>query len=258
MTNQHTSIAGETGASAAADSCAAASQGKVAPTQKPYLKVFGTDIGVLEFELLERTTVIGRRADADVTLPGPMVSRVHATIVYEDGRFSLSDTGSTAGTTVNGTQSKCHTLSHGDSIQIATYVLQFRTHREAEGAATVAARVKRLLGGEYNTLPSTMRLSQRVLSVSAGDVFNVGDTLRIGHGGLLVPTCAPPAEGACLELSIQMSGRVNKRYLGEIVGVVEEGGTHWMCVKLHTLSREALDTIVDGAEEGPWIDVVAT
>jgi hypothetical protein len=231
---------------------------KLAPTQKPYLKVFGTDIGVLKFELPEHTTTIGRRADADVRLPSPAVSRVHATIVYDDGKFVLSDAGSAAGTTVNGKRSEGHTLKHGDSIQIATYVLQFRTHREAAGAATVAARVKLLLGGEYNTLPSTMRLSQRELSVSAGDVFKTGDTLKIGHGGLLVPTDTPPSEGACLELSIQMSGRVNKRYLGEIVGIVEESGTHWMCVKLHTLSREAHKTIVDGAEAGPWIDVPAT
>ena len=50
----------------------------------------------------------------------------------------------------------------------------------------------------------------------------------------------------------------SKRYLGEIVGVIEEQSMHWTCVKLHTVSSEAHQATVDGGQPGPWVEAVPT
>ena len=39
------------------------------PACNPYLKVFGTDSGVIEFELSDKTVTIGRDERADIRLP---------------------------------------------------------------------------------------------------------------------------------------------------------------------------------------------
>ncbi len=225
---------------------------------RPYLKVFGSDIGVLEIELTGKPLTIGRLEDADIRLPDPRVSRLHARIECSDGRYTITDANSTCGTMVNGGRIASHELSHGDSVQIANYLLQFRTHTTLPGAAIAAQRAKRLLQADFCTLPSTMRLQHRTLALGPRQVFAAGDTLKIGQGGLLVPTMQPPDEGACLELQLSMANHASRRYLGEIIGVIEEDNTHWMCVKLHTLARDAHEAVVAGAEPGPWNDVDAT
>ncbi len=61
-----------------------------------------------------------------------------------------------------------------------------------------------------------------------------------------------------MELGLFWSGGRTKQYLGEIVGVIEEESTHWMCVKLHTVSRSMYQETVDAGQPGQWVDVVAT
>ncbi len=69
--------------------------------------------------VLEGRTRFGRAADADIQLDEPDVSRHHARIRREpDGRFELSDLGSTAGTTVNGASVRKKILEPDDVIAI--------------------------------------------------------------------------------------------------------------------------------------------
>jgi len=223
----------------------------------PYLKVFGPDTGALELDLVKSTFTIGRSDEADIVLPDPSVSRTHARITLRNGRYVLEDTGSKLGVTVNDEPVEQRVLEHGDSIQIASYVLEFRTHPGLAGAEAAAARAKTLLHADFALPPSIMRLKYRTLNAAPADLFRAGDTLRIGHGGLLVPALAPPGECTCVELHVFWPNRVSKRYLGEVLGVLAEGGLFWMCVKLHAVTRQTHELVVESGQPGPWIDVPA-
>jgi pSer/pThr/pTyr-binding forkhead associated (FHA) protein len=68
--------------------------------------------------LTARTTVIGRREDADLVLTGDQVSIAHAIILEVGTRRVLCDLHSRYGTTVNGERITAHSLVTGDTIQI--------------------------------------------------------------------------------------------------------------------------------------------
>lgn len=67
--------------------------------------------------------VIGRGGDCHIILPERQVSRYHAKILYENGRYVLYDLGSKNGTHINGV--RVHGSAHlrdGDELQIALRV----------------------------------------------------------------------------------------------------------------------------------------
>lgn len=67
--------------------------------------------------------LIGRGSDCQIVLPERQVSRHHAKIVNETGKYVLHDLGSKNGTHLNGIQVKGSTiLKDGDEIQIALRV----------------------------------------------------------------------------------------------------------------------------------------
>ncbi len=63
---------------------------------------------------------IGRSTGKDITLPYPYISRNHAEIVYEDGRFHLVDSGSRSGCFVNGKRVARHALAPSDVIHLGS------------------------------------------------------------------------------------------------------------------------------------------
>lgn len=71
--------------------------------------------------------VIGRLSSSDVVLSDPNVSRRHAELRREGGRWTLVDLGSTNGTLVNGKLAKEHPLSDGDRIAFGTSELLFKS-----------------------------------------------------------------------------------------------------------------------------------
>ncbi|MEJ2757175.1 MAG: FHA domain-containing protein [Anaerolineales bacterium] len=64
-------------------------------------------------------TNIGRHVNNNVIITDPNVSRYHARIVLNDGKFYLEDLGSTYGTKLNGKEIKVKQLFNGDTISIA-------------------------------------------------------------------------------------------------------------------------------------------
>ncbi len=228
------------------------------PAARPYLQVFGPDTGVFEFYLPYGSITIGRSDHADIWLPHHTVSRVHATIALDNNQYVLEDANSNFGTMVNNKRVDSHVLRHGDSIQISLYVLQFRTHPALPGASAAAARARMLLRTKFCLLPSTMRLKYRTIEVAPREIFRAGDTLKIGHGGLLIPSPTEPPKEVCLELQLFWPNQQSKRYLGEILGVIDEEGIHWLCVKLHSVPREIHEVVVAAARASEWLEVPAT
>lgn len=225
---------------------------------RPYLRIFGPDTGVNEVYLTNETLTIGRSDHADIQLRHHTVSRIHATIALCDGEYVIEDADSNFGVLVNSRRVERSVLRHGDTIQISLYVVQFRTHPAPPGAAAAAARAKFLLRSDFCMLPSTMRLRFRMLRVEPREIFRRGDTLRVGHGGLLVPTDGVWDDAPCTELELCWPTGQTKRYLGEVLGLIEEGALHWGCIKLHIVPREIHDATVEAGDPGPWIDVTAT
>ncbi|HTK67793.1 MAG TPA: FhaA domain-containing protein [Pseudonocardia sp.] len=78
------------------------------------------------FELHSGTTVIGRGQDSDFRLPDTGVSRRHVEITWNGQQATLSDLGSTNGTTVNGNPVQTWQLNDGDVIRIGHSTLVFR------------------------------------------------------------------------------------------------------------------------------------
>jgi hypothetical protein len=230
-----------------------------APAARPYLQVFGPGTGPFEFQLPETGSItVGRSEHADVHLPHHAVSRIHATVAHRDGAYILEDANSNFGTLVNSKPIQAHALRHGDSVQIGLYVIEFRTPVGLPGAAAAANRARLLLRTEFCLLPSAMRLRYRPLRVAPREVFNTGDTLRVGNGGLLIAAPQPPAESTCLELRLFWPNDQNKRYLGEIVGAFCEEEVRWICVKLHSVPKNVHRLVVAAAQPGDWCEVAPT
>jgi hypothetical protein len=70
-------------------------------------------------------TTIGRSPDCDIFLDDVTVSRNHAALLDQGGRFAIEDQGSLNGTYVNRRRVESAELEDGDEIQIGKYRLTF-------------------------------------------------------------------------------------------------------------------------------------
>ncbi|MFZ5643295.1 MAG: FhaA domain-containing protein [Bacillota bacterium] len=69
------------------------------------------------YRLYDYTLVIGRRESCDIVLPDESVSRRHAMLEPQQGRWMLSDLDSTNGTFINGERIKTRFLEPGDTVK---------------------------------------------------------------------------------------------------------------------------------------------
>jgi len=75
---------------------------------------------------LEKQVIrIGRQMENDIVFHEEFVSRFHAEIRFEDGKYILRDNESTSGTFVNGRKVDRCVLNSGDIISIATIQMMF-------------------------------------------------------------------------------------------------------------------------------------
>ena len=70
-------------------------------------------------------TQIGRSPDCEIFLDDVTVSRKHAVLVNESGRFFIEDQGSLNGTFLNRKRIERAEISNGDEIQVGKYRLTF-------------------------------------------------------------------------------------------------------------------------------------
>ena len=79
------------------------------------------------YQLTEGTHVIGRGQDSAFRLPDTGVSRRHFEISWDGHQATLTDLGSTNGTTVNGNPVQSWQLNDGDVVRVGHSSLVFRT-----------------------------------------------------------------------------------------------------------------------------------
>jgi hypothetical protein len=80
-----------------------------------------------QYQLTKGSTVVGRGQDAQFRLPDTGVSRRHLEIAWDGWTATLTDLGSTNGTTVNGTPVQTWQLADGDVLQVGHSSLVFHT-----------------------------------------------------------------------------------------------------------------------------------
>ena len=78
------------------------------------------------FPLTKERVIIGRLGESDLVLSDPGVSRRHAEVRREDGKYVIADLGSTNGTMVNEATIGERELEEGDRITVGRTVLEFR------------------------------------------------------------------------------------------------------------------------------------
>jgi Protein of unknown function (DUF3662)/FHA domain len=101
------------------------------PSAAPRLRVLAGPSGTAGREfLLDRPEVtIGRRADQDIVIDDPSVSRTHARICVSSGTTAVEDAGSTNGTAVNGRRIAGGRVPvrDGDRVQLGNVILEYRS-----------------------------------------------------------------------------------------------------------------------------------
>jgi serine phosphatase RsbU (regulator of sigma subunit) len=138
------------------------------------------------YKLADGDYVIGRRSDCQIFVPDMRVSRQHAKIRREDGRFWVEDLGSNNGTFVNGTKIQAPTdLHHDDEIAIANN----RIRVEVPEAGSVRAKTDGFDGhvtivevGQSSAVFKSRDDSSDNHIVRSSGVLSIADT---GHTRLL-------------------------------------------------------------------------
>jgi type II secretory pathway predicted ATPase ExeA len=97
----------------------------------------------LQLPLGQRKVLIGRHSHNEINLRDGSVSRHHAMIVPEAGRWLLVDLNSTNGTQVNGEPVKHRRLDDGDVITVGNFSIEFRGSRDPAGAQAGDAEHRR-------------------------------------------------------------------------------------------------------------------
>lgn len=75
----------------------------------------------------EYLLTLGRLPECTVSFDDPNISRVHAEIRPDGNGFTLIDSGSTNGTSVNGVRVSTHRLLDGDRITLGATEIEFRS-----------------------------------------------------------------------------------------------------------------------------------
>jgi pSer/pThr/pTyr-binding forkhead associated (FHA) protein len=92
--------------------------------------VSGPDAGRVFHLAADESLLIGRGLTTQTRLHDPLVSRIHCVAQFVGGKMTLIDSGSAAGTLVNGQPINQQDLQPGDLIQIGDTQISF--HWEAE------------------------------------------------------------------------------------------------------------------------------
>ncbi len=106
-----------------------------------------------EHQLGTDSITIGRSKDADITIPDPLVSRIHCGISFWDEAYFIRDFKSRNGTYVNEKLVEVARLYPGDKIRIGDTVISFES-TQRKGTETVLREVKEEMekGKGYNTI----------------------------------------------------------------------------------------------------------
>ncbi|HUQ03927.1 MAG TPA: ATP-binding cassette domain-containing protein [Kofleriaceae bacterium] len=128
------------------------------------------------------------RAEADIVLDAPLVSRRHAELAWEGGKHVLRDCGSLHGTWVNGAPVKApRALASGDEVQIGTFRLRYDGDSldsfDQHGCIRLDVRKLRRLAGDRVILDET------TLSIEPCEFIAIVGASGSGKSTLMMALC---------------------------------------------------------------------
>jgi signal transduction histidine kinase len=143
--------------------------------------------------LRPRSYSLGRARHNDLAFNEPSISKLHARIDYEEGRFFIEDAGSLHGVYVNAAKVRRAELTSGAQVQLGNVTLKFSL-LGAESTTGAMAKLpwveqQQLLLSLIQTLNSTLVLSQ-VLEQVLDAIMHITGAER---GFLLLADSSPPA-----------------------------------------------------------------
>ncbi len=133
--------------------------------------------------------VIGRHKRCDVVLDFPTVSRNHAVLTrYDDGSWTITDTASKDGVTVNGQKVSICALEEGDVISVGglDMTLQPISHRQEIRLAQLRTKASSVLDGMANLLLLSVMQCLIALGFLLGGAAETAKPVLIGFGTILV------------------------------------------------------------------------
>ncbi|HXK11839.1 MAG TPA: ATP-binding protein [Vicinamibacteria bacterium] len=143
--------------------------------------------------LRPRPYSVGRARHNDIAFNEPSISKMHARIDYQDGRFSIEDAGSLHGVYVNAAKVRRAELAPGAQIQLGNVTLKFSLLGSDSSTGAMAklpwVEQQQLLLSLVQTLNSTLVLSQ-VLEQVLDAIMHITGAER---GFLLLADTSPPA-----------------------------------------------------------------
>ncbi len=140
----------------------------------------GYDKGT-SFRLNEGKNVIGRSPDSHIRLKDPWISRNHAEILVEDGKYFLEDLASVNGTYLNGQRISRGELKHKDNIYFGKTPALFLVSELAE---TDEASAQNLLSSKDTTLRNIrdfQKEAPQALGEGLGILAEIGKYLIQGY-----------------------------------------------------------------------------
>ena len=144
--------------------------------------------------LKPRSYSLGRARHNDIALNEPSISKVHARLAYDQGRFFIEDEGSLHGIYLNAAKAERAELLPGAEIQLGNVTLKFSLLGTESSTAQVAEfpwiEQQQLLLSLVQTLNSTLVLSQ-VLEQVLDAVMRI---TRAERGFLLLADGSPNSE----------------------------------------------------------------
>lgn len=224
-----------------------------------YLRVFTEREGVQEVQLSSDRTVIGRSVkSADIVIPDPKVSRIHATIHHKEGHYILRDEKSPLGTYLNEQKVGKALLSKGDTIQVGGCILEFHTEDDADldilsaGDEATDPGVRKCLA-HFHLLPDALNMRYRVLQVSPSAFRSSGDTLQLSGKGILLPTYSPLRESTMIEMKFTSPDKRQSAILAEVHAVIPYKNMQTMCLKLHRHTTTEYEQLIQTCSRGFWM-----
>lgn len=132
------------------------------------------------YRLTKKPFFIGRRPDCEVMINDPAVSRKHAQIRYEGGKFILSDLGTPNGTFVNGERIEERQLKRGDVVRVGKLEMKlvFVAAPESCAPLTAASARQRQSQMEATALVDMEKLLRRPAEEDVTSFLDMDKILR--------------------------------------------------------------------------------
>ena len=147
---------------------------------------------------------IGRHEDNTIILPDAQISRHHAEIVMQGGRWLLADLGSANGSYVNGQRiAGPHVLNHGDLIRLGKTQFQVEVAEALAAQDTLVERIPAQAAVPAPAVGRRLAVSPVWVALAAGTVILIGVAviwaIMRGTGDTSLTASATPTSAVAVE-----------------------------------------------------------